>query len=241
MYFASNVLHQERRRWRMAIAAGFGGLSGTVMILYPVCSNGTITAFLGLVFSAASARIAWGRNSPGVFLRQAVVLWGTGSLLGGIMTFLMSLGTPVYGQKETPFYSAFLLCVLLSSAVLRLFQNGLSKKSADVSVRIGDRTASFRALCDSGSFLREPISGAPVILAGKGTLGEMGEHLWEPDSGMPVRMIPAEGIGGGCLLAGFVPDSVVLNGKEVEAVIAVDRERRTYGGLDGIVPAVLCK
>ena len=82
--------------------------------------------------------------------------------------------------------------------------------------------------------MREPISGKAVILAAEGKL-----NLEESLILHRVRLIPAKSIGGERLLTGFLPDRVTWKDRELDAVIAVDREAEGYGGCDGIIPEIL--
>ena len=54
-----------------------------------------------------------------------------------------------------------------------------------------------------------------------------------------LRLIPAGGVTGERLLAGFLPDRVECGGREVDAVIALDPGAADYNGCDGILPEIL--
>lgn len=83
-------------------------------------------------------------------------------------------------------------------------------------VRIGGETLSFSAMIDSGNYLKEPISGRPVVLIGskaaqklKGFIGDE-RYVIIPFSGAGVR----KGI-----LEGIRSDCVNFRGDEVKSVV----------------------
>lgn len=83
-------------------------------------------------------------------------------------------------------------------------------------VRIGGETLSFSAMIDSGNYLKEPISGRPVVLIGskaaqklKGFIGDE-RYVIIPFSGAGVR----KGI-----LEGIRSDCVNFRGNEVKSVV----------------------
>ncbi len=234
------------KKSRTAIASLFGAMFGTAMTFVPyniVALEAVFTVSLGFIVSCGMAAIAFGnyRSFPRL-LRDSVTVWGAGALLGGIMTFVMSLGTPVYIQAESNFAPPFAVCALISAIAVRLFRSGKSRKTAQVRIIEGKAELCIQALCDSGSFLAEPLSGIPVIIVRERELGELGARLCADEpAGLKLRLIPVSSIGGERMLRGFIPDCVTVDGEEVRAVIAADGGNTDYGGLDGLIPAALCK
>lgn len=227
-------------RPRLLLSAGFGSLLGTcamfVMSGVPFVLSGIVTAVL-------MTRVAFGKHRLPHLLRGSVILWGTGTLLGGLMTSVLSLGKAVSLDPgdETPFLPVFLVCFAVSSLLMRLTKNFSGRKSARITVAAGSITASFDALCDSGCLLTEPISGIPVIIAGSKALEAFLPSMNPENPSLRLRMIPADGVCGHRLLRGFVPERVTVDGREVSAVIAADESGTDYGGFDGIVPAGLVR
>jgi len=158
------------------------------------------------------------------------------------MTIIMSQGVPVFFGVGGDFAIPFALCAAITSFVMRLFSSHRAKRSAEVKIYVNGSVFCVSSLCDSGSFLAEPISSLPVIIVCERELGEVGQRLrGDAPLGLRFRLIPARGIGGDKMLRGFVPDKVVLDGREVSAVIACDMENSNYSGYGGIIPSVLCK
>ena len=226
-------------RSRLLLSAVLGSLAGTVSMFF---LDGLPFLLCGLLTAVGMTRIAFGKGGRMRLLRDSVILWGTGTLLGGIMTSVLSLGNAVWTEGgDEPFLPVFLLCFAVSSSLLRLTGNSSAKKSARVTVTACGVTVSFAALCDSGCLLTEPISGMPVIVASRRSLGTLAELLVSEAPPLRLRMIPADGVCGHRLLRGFLPERTDVDGKAVSAVIACDDSGTDYGGFEGIVPAKLTR
>ena len=237
---AGRLTGEKMSRGRLLLAAAAGSLigTGTMFVLsgvpFVLCGAGT---------AVLMTRTAFGKQRFPRLLRGSVILWGTGTLLGGVMTSVLSLGEAVSGgTEESPaFLPVFLLCFGVSSLLTRLTGNLSGRKSAEIVLTAGGVTAAFDALCDSGCLLTEPLSGMPVIVAGSGALGEIVPLMDAEPPVLRLRMIPADGVCGHCLLRGFVPDEVRVNGRKTSAVIAYGGNLGDCGGFDGIVPAKLAR
>lgn len=233
LMFAAYVTHRPVKRTRLIIGAAAGGLCGTVLSVYHLPRIPGV--LLNLAVMAGMTLITFGRQ--GRVVRDSLIVCGSGTLLGGIMTALLSMGEPVMLDYGSVYPSVFLGCAAAAWGFTRLFASSSVKQSAEVTVTALGITRTFTALCDSGCFLAEPISGIPVITASRDALGEFAEKLTHPDSGMRIRVIPVNTVTGGGMLYGFVPDAVTVNGCAVRAVIGLDEGQRA--GFDGIVPASL--
>lgn len=238
LYLAGKLTAKKLSRPRLLFSAVFGSLSGTVSMFF---LEGVPFVLCGLVTAVCMTRIAFGHYGKRMRLvRDSVILWGTGTLLGGIMTSVLSLGNAVYLEDgHENFLPVFLLCFAISSFLLRLTKNSSAKKSAEITVTACDITVSFSALCDSGCLLTEPISGTPVIVASAKALGGLAGMLMTDSPPLRLRMIPTNGVCGHRLLRGFIPEEIIVDGKAVSAVIACDDSGTDYGGFDGIVPTKL--
>lgn len=235
---------KKMSRTRLLLSAAFGSLTGTAAMFL---LEGIPFVLCGLLTAVLMTRIAFGRDANvsrysavSRLLRDSVILWGAGTLLGGIMTSILSLGDAVYTEGgDERFLPVFLLCFAISSFLVRLAKHSSAKKSAEITVTACSVTVTFSALCDSGCLLTEPISGTPVIVTSEKALGELAAMLHAENPPLRLRMIPADGVCGHRLLRGFVPESVTVDGAAVSAVIACDGGGTDYGGFGGIVPAKL--
>ena len=235
------VTGRRAGRGRLLSAAVLGALFATAMIALPHAGS-LFRAAAGGLLSALMAGITFGFRGRAALFRDAVMIWGAGSLLGGVMTALFSLGTPVFAGGDG-FPAAYLLCALFSFLWTRIRRNGAGGREACVRITAAGITAEMRGLCDSGSSACEPIGGLPAVLVKRRAAGELGPLLDRTvrgeRTGLCLRMIPVKGLGGERLLPGFIPDRVEIGGEERAAAVALDGEGERYGGAEALIPGPL--
>jgi hypothetical protein len=232
---AGRAMKKPLWKRRILIGAAFGGLSG---VLLTAASPGRLAEVIaGILVSAVMTRIAYGR--AGViarFIRESVTVWGAGALLGGIVTFLVRLGDPVFLPGKDRFPTALILSAVLSLAVSRFHRAGSAGRTAMLCFTAGGEAYKMPALCDSGCIAREPIGGLPVILVKERAVPTLAARVRASDPALRIRAVPLTGFGGDRVLFGFVPDRILIGGRETEAVVALDSAEGHYGGADAIVP-----
>ncbi len=180
LYITAKILHARIRVFPMIFAALTGALYGTVSIFTDP------QGVAGWVINAAVAwlmcYIAFGSRRIGSALKQALLFYGVGFLLGGVMTALYNLlgrlssrfagrTAVINGDVNTltssiPLPIFFILTAvtaLISLIFGKLYDRKKSAPNAEVEIQMGRRTVNVTALCDSGNLLREPLGGLPVI------------------------------------------------------------------------------
>lgn len=245
LYFTGKIAHKPMKTYKICISAAIGGLLGTAVSIFTTRNDllaSVLTSVVGIAVSFLMTRVAYGKYTTIKRLaRDGVILWGGGALLGGVMTSVLSLGEPVFFNKTktSSFAEAFAVCFVLSSAAVRLFSSEKSKKTVTVCFEAGGEKTELSALVDSGSLVREPISSLPVVIVSYKALPEINSGIKFEEKQLRIRMIPIKSVGGEKLLTGYVPDKISIDGKEVSAVIAIDKENESFGGHGGIVPSCL--
>ena len=174
-------------------------------------------------------------------LRASLILWGVGVLLGGVFVFLGEKVNIPQKAQNISFASVFIPAALASCLVIRLLQTTSGRKKAEIEISFLGIKVTLTGLCDSGSSLSEPISGIPVILVSSSAVPQISRRSPEElaESGVKIRMIPVKTVNGKTVVTGFVPDAAAINGKIIEAVIAVDKNNTEYSGCAAIIPARL--
>ncbi len=253
LYIAAKLTHAKSGMAAKTAASALGAAYGVAAVIW--IRNSLLSLTGTVLASALMTRIAFGvPQSRKDFVRQCFVVWGSGSLLGGLMSMVMEMGTPVYTEGEgMPSYSKYFIITFAAALFfVRFFLHKSERRDAAVAVRLNGREISFRGLVDSGNLLREPLSGCPVIIVSYEVFeGEIPEEircfkgLNSESAGeikLKIRLIPQKTVGGSGLLFGFVPDEVKIDGVRKNAVVALDGKggKGSYGGYDGIVPMSLC-
>jgi len=257
LYITASLTHTKGSPGRMIAAAALGAGYGVLAVL--LTFHPTLSLLGSFAVSMLMTLITFGcQRGFGGLLRQSFLVWGSGSLLGGFMSVLVSLGEPVYfDHGDRPSYARYFVITFAAAiAFVRLFLNKAERKNAEVVFRLNGEVVRFTALADSGNLLREPLGGNPVIIASadlmpyeireqlKGFMNMNAATTETVCAGikLKIRLIPQKTVGGSGVLPGFVPDEITVNGIKKAAVIAVDEKgkKRGYGGFDGIVPMSLC-
>ncbi len=253
---AAKILHIPLRLPRAVLSSISGALAGTLTILFmpdkPAYNFLSILA--GVLSSVLMGAIATGWQN---IVRKSAVLWGAGAFIGGVFTLLLNLGgslNPSASSSATisPGINGgvgeiFIVCAIVSCAVVRLFSSASSKKTVELKFTLHGKSYAMTALCDSGNSAADPFTAAPVVIVAAravpgfdaGLLGMNGTELSDESLQKPikVRVIPIKTAAGERVLYGFVPDSLSVDGKERDAVIAIDGENKAYSGFTAIIPA----
>ncbi len=239
LWFTAKMLGRSLKKNRAVWGALVGSVLGSVWsLLFPDVSP-ILSVIIGFVLSVLMCLTAYEKGTGALFWRSCFALWGSGMLIGGVMTCLLSRGTPVYRgveSKADAFFLTAVLCAVISAGILRLFRTGGKKKCADVAVQMKGKEYRFTALLDSGSFAVDPISGLPALLVRDGIFPAREEREM---SGWSVRILPVSGIGGQTVLYGFVPERLTVNGAEKRGVIGIWETSGSFGGYDGLLPLSL--
>lgn len=149
-----------------------------------------------------------------------MVMGGTGA---GLMTLLGSAG---YGWG-----AALMTAAAGSAAMLWLGcrrRERLGSPVRTLTIRMGGRQVRFPAAVDTGNVLVEPLSNLPVIVVERRALCGM-------ECGRRFRRVPFDSVGGEGMLAAYAPDGVQVDGREIEAYIAVCERRLCAEGY-GLIP-----
>ncbi len=242
---------REKRPVRISIASALGAvyaIAATVSGIY-----GILQYILAAAVGASMCAISFGFGSITTFLRQCIIFWGCGALLGGIMTAVLSLGNSPYSKTNLPIIAASAVVVMFF--IIKALRERAGCKSLKIKATLEGKSAIFEALCDSGNLLRDPFSGAPVIVASHNALTplfpkETISAMLECDSahlaalGVRLRLIPHGSADSKGILCAFSPDSVTVTcgARSVTraCLIAVSPHHDKYfAGFAATAPSVL--
>lgn len=249
LFLSGKALHAVIRPKRLAAAAGLGALYALAAVLLTNnVSSAVIGAAAGAVCAFGMTALAFGGTMTAV-LRHTLTFGAFSVGLGGLMTALCGLYRfPDGAERSSGTLSplAFAAAAAVSGAVSLGYGCFRSREGscqeAEVTVRLGGAERTLCCMIDSGNLLREPISGRPVIVTSKRALaGMLPEKFPENAGNVRLRAIPVHAVTGSALLYGFLPDLLLVNGEETDAVIAVREGEGDFNGYDGIVPVVLVK
>ena len=257
LFCTSRIMHVKQKPYRLVISSVLGGAYAVAALLI---TNNVVSVLCNIASALVMCLIAYPKARGLTFFKCAALFCGLSLLTGGGITasyvLLSKLGRGVIINSDfSPVLSDIPLgtfCILGVISVAASFITGKifgkhkAREEVSVTVVCGRGKTTLRCLSDSGALLREPLSGAPVIIIKPDCIKncvepELYDALCSSDMrniAVGLRIIPSKSIGGGNLLSGFVPEHVYIKGTDRRAVIAVTSET-DFGGFDGIVPSEL--
>lgn len=246
LFAAARLLSLPARLPRTALAAAAGGLYGVFAVAGGI--TGFFSGVLAVAVSAVMTLIAFGVPSDGwAWFRAVATVWGSGALLGGVMTALSGAFGGVYPGQGFDFLFAGTAMLL---GLIRPVRRSLTRGYAEVEIPSGGRLWRGRALIDSGNLLTDPISGVPVLLMrseeARMLLGALTDTLYRGETenvSAGVRAVPVRTADGTRILYGFfVRELTLIRGRRRlrrSAVVCVDHGADGYGGCAVLLPAAL--
>ncbi len=176
-----------------------------------------INLALDVSFAALMVLAAYGRASPKSFIIRTFTLFAVSFSFCGAMIFICTVFKPsgVAVVNDVVYFNispvVLILLTLCCFYALKLFgklaRKDVGKKVCVVNAQIGNYTAEFQALADTGCHVTEPFSGDFVIIADKNCLGNINVINF------PKRIIPYQSLGGDGILEGIRTDEVRIDGK----------------------------
>lgn len=225
----------RKNRW-ILLGAAVGGGGACCLLL---CRGHQFWEMAGcLLLAMLMCWVSFGWKNGKTFLRELLVLYGFGLLLGGALGAIATRWP--YGivkeaaQRHTGYLplAVWLAAVFGCYGVLRLFMKlygeyRIRPQKLKVTIVWGDRRWELTGIVDTGNTLRNPGSGEPVIVVQKDILESEGLDSFLMASGGEVAaglcVIPYQAVGkkSGVLL-GFRPDYVMVgNRRNVNTVVAL--------------------
>lgn len=226
----------RKNRW-IFLGAAVGGGGACCLLL---CHGHQFFEMVGcLLLAMLMCWVSFGKKNGKAFLRELLVLYGFGLLLGGVLSAI-STRWPAYGivkeaaRRHTGYLplAVWLAAVFGCYGVLRLFMKlygeyRIHPQKLSVTIVWGDRRWELTGIVDTGNALRNPSSGEPVIVVQKGILeSESLDSILMASGGEAMTglcVIPYQAVGkkSGVLL-GFRPDYVMVGNRQiVNTVVAL--------------------
>ncbi len=186
----------------------------------------------------------------GTFLLLTCLLAGVVFALGQTGRVSQQNGSIYYDISSGVMLIGFTVIFCLSGLVLGKGRASAGRAWRAITLEQNGAVVDFRALCDSGNLLRDPINGKSVIVAEPAALAPL-FHLTEPElrallrtddretmlallrerATTPVWLLPVQTVGAGGLLPVFCPRRLLIEGKEQAGyLIGMTAERLALGG-----------
>ena len=200
---------------RMIIGSIIGGLT-SLSALLPTLPLG-LNIILDLSIAMLIIIITFGRCDIKAYIKRVLVYFTVSFIFCGIMIFIyfnfkpanMGIFNDVVYFDISPVLLIILtlICYYIMLLIKKFTGNILQSCICNVEIEIENRSFTFTAKIDSGCNVKEPFSGASVIIAEKALLDD-----FEPCENK-CRIIPFETLSGEGFIKGFATDKVIIDGK----------------------------
>jgi len=246
LLLAGQIVSEKAGWFRLFSASAFGAVFSVLILL---CSPGRGWTFLlGLLLFFPMIFIAFGKRSFRRFVFVSLFAFLSALFLGGTMEFLSYYAA---GTRQGVTLGIFLSALFFAFGAFVLWGKSLKRKMESrvisLSIRKGEREEQLYGLVDSGSFLRDPESGAPVILLKAeyaGSLLSREEMLrFRLGEGEGIVPIPVQTASGRGRLYAFLPEAVHLHRpgkgrrkKEESILVALDFSGGGFAGCPCLIP-----
>lgn len=267
LYICARFLHITLKPFRLIAASAVGGIYAVLFTAFEFGKVGALGGFISLISGAACALVMVGigfgaRRFAAVKATFTYAAVNVG--LGGVMTAIYSFAGRMadsFGIRQTvqsqSASSVFFVFAALLSGVISLIYGKYREKTlrcrkVSAQITVLGKQREFELLCDSGNLLREPFHGKPVIIVSadsfegipelehfKGDYSSGEESLYSAMYRLKAGYIPVSGVTGKGTLIYFCPDRICVDGKNLEAAVAIDSSGNNYNGCDGIIPQIL--
>ena len=268
-YITSSLLCRSFPKIRAVFSSALGGVysvailfSGFVPFVELVCDIGMWFLMCAFVFCGKNVKF-------GKFMLSSAVYIGVAVALGGIMTAIMNmmnlLGLPDVtntGEEGMPVWLFALIAALSGATTLasgNFFRRKQSERTADIEIVYLGKSIKLTAVCDSGNFVRDPISGKSIVVTDieplrralpetivKAVKNNDASVLSEltGETAKHIRLVPTRTATGGGMLFALTPDrlTVTLPGgssHDVDALFAPIRLEGNAHGFDALIPPEL--
>ncbi len=244
------VLGVSCRGRRLVLGALTGGVL-SLGVLLP--GPGWVALLWGGGSALATAAGAFAPAKPLLLLRETLCLWCFSLLLAGFFLLIAPLAPPgmfavlggtVYIDVSLPvlFGLTLLAYGTLSLSIRLLPREHLALHNARLRIEHQGQCVTLDAKADTGSSLREPFSGLPVILCQRDALGALCpaglEDALAPGAAPApgVRLVPFSSVGGKGVLPAFRPDRVCLEptGQQLACFLAVSTRPLSAGQFQAV-------
>lgn len=232
-----SIIKSKSSNPRLFISSVAGALFA-ILILFP--QTEAVNGILGkIIFSLILIAISFNSKSFKAFLKNLTVFYFVSFTIGGCGYALFNIFS-----RTKYLNTAKLLCitVFLSYLILNIISSVYEKYFRydnlihKLTIKVGENETETECFYDTGNNLRDPISKMPVIVVNIKTVknllpdGIIYELKHNTDivkiyfsycMDIKLKLIPYHTISGNGFIIGFVPTSVLIDNKEIHAIIGI--------------------
>lgn len=255
---AAGMLHTQLRISRLAAASVMGGITALAALAdIPVLMSLLVKCLLTVLV----VLIGFGADKPGITMLRSFICIAVSMLICGAAALIHEFAHTdfVFSANGYPYLDISALVLVISSAVIygvlslwrRFTDSPADSGRIPLTVTSGGSTVTLSAIADSGNFLRDFLTGRPVILCRTEAAASIlprnvRAYLnGDTDDMTGIRLIPMTTAAGQSLAAAFRPDSMTAETphgrKRLDALLAVSPDALKNEDFDALINTKLLK
>lgn len=188
--------------------------------------NFFLNILINILTAVASVFICFGRCSIANFIKRVCCFFAINFIYAGIMIAIYMLFKPsklaiinnvVYFDISPLLLIILTLCCYIILYIFKRItgKQGIMEKICKVHIKLNDKSYCFFGKVDTGCDVKEPFSGAPVIIVEKTVFN----NLKIEDNNY--RVIPFSSLGGEGILTGIKAQEVIIDEHKIEKDIYI--------------------
>ena len=232
--------------FRILVSSVLGAIYAiiTYLNIFEVYSN----IIFKIILSIVMMYIAYLAKEPRKLFKELIIFYLTSFAFGGISFALLYMINPSQVKlRNGVFVGTYPLKIVLMGGMIgfliiiiafRSYKGRMNKKDIyyDIKIKIADKEIDTKAIIDTGNFLKEPITGFPVVVVERSLmydimpksllnnideiLGGNLEKIDEPEYISRIRVIPYSSLGNkNGMLLGIKADEVIIENKVINNII----------------------
>ncbi len=255
LYITGRLMSLSSSLLRMSLSSVMGAFFAVSALVFDM--KGVLYIIMSAAVTFLMTVCAYKRAGKMGYIGASLLMFSVGTAIGGAVTAVCSLGEGYRGSigsdvtEDAAVFAVAGIAAVITALSARAAKRRQGIKRQSVSITVHGDTLMLEALCDSGSLVRDPLSCRPVLIVRADALREIlplsvcsavgGGDVTEIDLAelSRIRMIPVSGVGGHRILLGYRPDSVTVGKRQVDCLIALSDDKKTFGGCDAILPSEL--
>ena len=248
------LLHTEVRFQRLAAASVIGGITSLAAVIdteIPVSLllKSALTAFIVLT--------AFGFGNLRLFAVRSFVSIAVSMLICGAAVLIHEFtgSNFIFSANGYVYLNISALVLVISSAVIygvltllrRIFDSADAAAHVTLTIENLGNSAEISALSDSGNFLRDFLTGRPVIICRKDAVKRVLPPYLRGETRdiAGIRLIPMRTASGSAVVAAFRPERITVRlhdaDKQLDALVAVSEDAFVNESFDAVVSSKLLK
>ena len=251
---AGRLLHTRIPLRRLTVASVIGGITSLAAV---IPAEIPVSLLLKAALTALTVLAAFGFGSFRLFAVRSFVSIAVSMLVCGAAVLIHEFtGSDfIFSANGYVYLNISALVLVISSAVIygvlsllrRIFDSADADARVPLTIENLGNSAEISALADSGNFLRDFLTGRPVIICRKDAVARvLPPYLrGETRDVAGIRLIPMQTASGSAVVAAFRPERITVRlrdtDKQLDALVAVSEDAFVNESFDAVVSSKLLK